>query len=195
VLASELGRDLAMIDASSNGLDDKEFAQLLREAPDGSIIVLEDVDAMFQSEKAKQAAKSNDKRNMQEGSKLTFSGLLNAIDGVASQEGCILIMTTNHPEKLDPAFVRPGRVDVMKEIRNASQEQLKKMFLRFYSGDEDTASEFSRRLPVGVISMAKLQGFFVGAQLHVFTEFAFFFMRLFTAEMSAKATERHGVLR
>ena len=130
---------------------------------------------MFQSEKAKEAAKSNDKRNMQQGSKLTFSGLLNAIDGVASQEGCILIMTTNHLEKLDPAFVRPGRVDVMKEIRNASQEQLKKMFLRFYSGDEDIASEFSRRLPVGVISMAKLQGFFVRAQLACFHRICFFF--------------------
>ncbi len=164
-----------MIDVSSNGLDDKQFAQLLREAPDGCIIVLEDVDAMFQSEKGKDSGRSNDKRNMQKGSKLTFSGLLNAIDGVASQEGCILIMTTNHPEKLDPAFVRPGRVDVMMEIRNASQEQLKKMFLRFYSGGEDAAFalQFSVGLPGEVISMAKLQGFFVRSRRACFCRICF----------------------
>ena len=40
--------------------------------------------------------------------RLTFSGLLNAIDGVTSTEGRILFMTTNHVDKLDPALIRPG---------------------------------------------------------------------------------------
>lgn len=43
---------------------------------------------------------------------LSFSGLLNAIDGVAAQEGRMLFMTTNHLERLSEALVRPGRVDV-----------------------------------------------------------------------------------
>ena len=47
---------------------------------------------------------------------VTFSGLLNAIDGVASQEGRLFFMTTNHIEKLDPALIRPGRCDV--KVRN-----------------------------------------------------------------------------
>ena len=196
MLASELGRDLAMIDGSSNSLDDKAFAQLLREAPDGSIIVLEDVDAMFQDEKRKEAG-SKDHRHMQKGSKLTFSGLLNAIDGVASQEGCILVMTTNHPEKLDPAFIRPGRVDVMKKIMNASQDQLKKMFLRFYNRDEDAAFalQFSVGLPGEVISMAKLQGFFVSSRHACFYRKNCFFMLLFTDEVSAEQTERQRMFR
>lgn len=42
---------------------------------------------------------------------ISLSGLLNIIDGVASHEGRVLIMTTNHPEKLDEALIRPGRVD------------------------------------------------------------------------------------
>lgn len=159
VLASELDRDLAMIDVSSNTLDDKQFAAVLREAPSGSIIVLEDVDAMFHDKKEKGVEDS--KRSMKNDSKLSFSGLLNAIDGVASQEGCILVMTTNHPERLDPAFIRPGRVDVMKEIKNASQDQLKNMFLRFYNNDATLALQFSVRLPGDAVSMAKLQGFFV----------------------------------
>jgi cell division protease FtsH len=40
-----------------------------------------------------------------------MSGLLNALDGVSSREGRILFLTTNHPERLDPALVRPGRVE------------------------------------------------------------------------------------
>ncbi|KAG7375463.1 hypothetical protein PHYPSEUDO_001129 [Phytophthora pseudosyringae] len=43
--------------------------------------------------------------------KLSLSGLLNVLDGVIDCPGRIVIMTTNHPEKLDPALVRPGRVN------------------------------------------------------------------------------------
>jgi len=42
---------------------------------------------------------------------LNLSGLLNVLDGVVDTPGRILIMTTNHPEMLDPALIRPGRVD------------------------------------------------------------------------------------
>jgi chaperone BCS1 len=42
---------------------------------------------------------------------LTLSGLLNVLDGVVDTPGRILIMTTNHPEMLDPALIRPGRID------------------------------------------------------------------------------------
>merc|ERR1719277_784165 len=43
--------------------------------------------------------------------KLNLSGLLNVLDGVVDTPERILIMTTNHPEQLDPALIRPGRVD------------------------------------------------------------------------------------
>jgi len=45
-----------------------------------------------------------------------LSGLLNAIDGTFSRDGRILIMTTNHPEKIDPALIRKGRADVREHI-------------------------------------------------------------------------------
>merc|ERR1711953_923083 len=43
--------------------------------------------------------------------KLNLSGLLNVLDGVVDTPERILVMTTNHPEMLDPALVRPGRID------------------------------------------------------------------------------------
>jgi len=43
---------------------------------------------------------------------LTLSHLLNIIDGILETPGRILIITTNHPEKLDEALIRPGRIDM-----------------------------------------------------------------------------------
>lgn len=42
---------------------------------------------------------------------LNLSGLLNVLDGVVETPGRMLVMTSNHPEALDPALVRPGRID------------------------------------------------------------------------------------
>ncbi len=84
---------------------------------------------------------------------ITISGLLNAIDGVASQEGRVLIMTTNHPEKLDDALVRPGRVDLKIEFGLSSKQQIEDIFLRMYCFDSaDSArqpTKISQVLPAG----------------------------------------------
>ena len=77
---------------------------------------------------------------------LTFSGFLNALDGVRSQEGRIVIMTTNFKEKLDSALLRPGRIDEIYEISYASRYQIEKMCLRFYK-NEKIAKEFAEKLP------------------------------------------------
>lgn len=63
---------------------------------------------------------------------VSFSGLLNAIDGVASHEGRILIMTTNHRERLDSALIRPGRVDIQVEFGYAAKETLSEIFRELY---------------------------------------------------------------
>ncbi|KEQ75020.1 P-loop containing nucleoside triphosphate hydrolase protein [Aureobasidium namibiae CBS 147.97] len=68
-------------------------------------------------------------------SKISLSGLLNVIDGVATHEGRILIMTTNHPEKLDPALIRAGRVDMQISFSYATASQIRSLFLRMYAGD------------------------------------------------------------
>jgi mitochondrial chaperone BCS1 len=77
---------------------------------------------------------------------ITMSGLLNAIDGVASQEGRVLIMTTNYPEKLDDALVRPGRVDMKIEFTLASKQQIRELFLRMYCVDSREAARMPTNL-------------------------------------------------
>lgn len=75
---------------------------------------------------------------------ISLSGLLNAIDGVASHEGRVLIMTTNHPEKLDAALVRPGRVDRKIGFTLAMKDEVQELFVRMYRvSDEDFEDDVS----------------------------------------------------
>ena len=67
---------------------------------------------------------------------ISLSGLLNAIDGVASHEGRVLIMTTNRPEALDDALIRPGRVDLQVAFTNATRDQARALFERMYEPDQ-----------------------------------------------------------
>ena len=90
-----------------------------------------------------QPKKSIPKRQQPKGGHVSFSGLLNAIDGVASHEGRILIMTTNHIERLDPALIRPGRVDVQIEFGYAKQETTRRVFTELYKGLGDLPMELS----------------------------------------------------
>ncbi|KAI0057432.1 P-loop containing nucleoside triphosphate hydrolase protein [Artomyces pyxidatus] len=69
--------------------------------------------------------------------RITLSGLLNALDGVSAQEGRLLFATTNRYSVLDPALTRPGRMDLHVEFRLASRYQAFEMFKRFYIPDAD----------------------------------------------------------
>ena len=70
---------------------------------------------------------------MQQANGISLSALLNAIDGVASQEGRVLIMTTNAPETLDDALVRPGRIDMHVHFDLPSWVEIRELFLSMYS--------------------------------------------------------------
>jgi chaperone BCS1 len=70
---------------------------------------------------------------------VTFSGFLNALDGVASGEERIIFLTTNHVSRLDPALIRPGRVDLSQLFDDASPAQAKELFTRFYGGEDPGA--------------------------------------------------------
>lgn len=159
VLAGELQLDICILNLTHAGLTDDAVAEYLRDAPQNAIIVLEDVDAIFVERTVTAKEGGDGKRGGN--TTVSFSGLLNALDGVASQEGRLLFMTTNHIEKLDPALIRPGRCDVQLQLKLASKNQMERMFLRFYPGEETLAKVFAASLPANELSMAALQGYFL----------------------------------
>jgi chaperone BCS1 len=103
------------------------------------------------------------------GGGISLAGLLNAIDGVASQEGRLLIMTTNKRDTLDDALIRPGRVDRQVEFTNATSDQARELFLRMYEPENNNdvtpaelskfASDFCSHIVDGEFSPAQLQGY------------------------------------
>ncbi|KAH7929717.1 hypothetical protein BV22DRAFT_1080272 [Leucogyrophana mollusca] len=168
-LAGSLSYDICVLNLSERGLADDKLNHLLSNAPERSFVLIEDVDAAFN----KRVQTSEDGYQ----SSVTFSGFLNALDGVASGEERIIFMTTNHIEKLDPALIRPGRVDLSVMVDDASPDQARTLFTRFYGGGEHitdiTEGEVTRlgaelKELVGSemkqgrrVSMAALQGLFI----------------------------------
>ncbi len=146
-IASELSLDIATLDVGRATLTDDDLREALMSAPDGSLIAIEDIDAIF-------TQRDGGERR----SGVSFSGLLNAIDGVAAQEGRALIMTTNHKEKLDPALIRPGRADVHTELGLVSAQTARRLFDRFFPAEDALAAEFEARLGTTKHSPAEIQG-------------------------------------
>ncbi|KAI1342482.1 BCS1 N terminal-domain-containing protein [Xylariaceae sp. FL0016] len=151
-LAGELDYSIAMINLSEVGVTDDKLAFLLTKLPQGTIVLLEDCDSAFVNRKARES-------DGYSGSTVTFSGLLNALDGLSAGEERIAFLTTNHVELLDPALIRPGRVDMMARIGEATKYQAGKMWDRFY-GDVDTQGinreRFLARLDeIGLFRQAK----------------------------------------
>ncbi|KAJ7156938.1 mitochondrial chaperone BCS1 [Mycena crocata] len=170
-LAGSLSYDICLLNLSERGLADDKLNHLLSNAPERSFVLIEDVDAAFN----KRVQTSADGYQ----SSVTFSGFLNALDGVASGEERIIFMTTNHVEQLDPALIRPGRVDFSALVDNASPLQARILFQRFYGGGINGAMSTSEleglaqnlqelveeKMKNGQrVSMAALQGHFIRNQ-------------------------------
>ena len=129
-MAAKYNRPVCYISPSEPKMTDDVLKKAVASAPSKSIIVLEDVDALFDKER------KSDMENH-----LTFSGLLNALDGVGSGLGQIFILTTNHREKLDPALIRNGRVDLQLEFDYIRAAQVEEMFGIFYPDAEAAQRE------------------------------------------------------
>jgi chaperone BCS1 len=152
-VAGELKLSVAVLSLSSRLMSDESLRTLIDALPVATILLIEDVDCVFK-----------ESRNTSDSTGVTLSGLLNALDGVSSREGRVLFLTTNHPERLDRALVRPGRVDRKIELGRATRDQARRLFLWFYRdsglGHTDLrrkADRFAAQVPAGKLSMAAIQ--------------------------------------
>lgn len=130
--------------------ENSELKSLLIQTTRKSIIVIEDIDCTVQfpdrtaAEKMSDAESATGEPNESStnppdgGSKLTLSGLLNFTDGLWSccGEERIFIFTTNHKDRLDPALLRPGRMDMHILLSYCTFAALKKMAIN-YLGIQD----------------------------------------------------------
>jgi SpoVK/Ycf46/Vps4 family AAA+-type ATPase len=87
--------------------------------------------------------KNSDGKASKHDEELTLSFILNLLDGILETPGRILIMTSNYPEKLDKALIRPGRVDINLCVSYCDFYMMKEMFLNFYDMRRDDSDDVS----------------------------------------------------
>lgn len=134
----------------------------------GAIVIFEDIDCMStivlqrfsedgkeiisastsvtQAMKTSESTKANDT--------LSLSFLLNVLDGTMSPENVIFIMTTNFPEKLDRALIRPGRIDISIQLKKCSRYQIAKVFKDLY--ERPIQKEFLDQFPENTFTTAEV---------------------------------------
>lgn len=123
-LATYFDLPLFAINLGSIGTDDV-LIKTMQALPRRCICLIEDIDAAAHSinSRAPTSKKKDDSPIGANG--FTLSSFLNSIDGVYATDERILIMTTNFPDQIDDALIRPGRVDlhiVFNKITNAAIE-------------------------------------------------------------------------
>ena len=139
-LASHFDMDIGRLSIKSTEMSDDDLGEALSNVPENTIVLIEDIDCLSEGRVSN--------------TDITFSGLLNALDGLGASHGQIVFMTTNHIDKLDPALIRPGRCDIQIELRNADESQKERLFNRFFP-DSGKEKEFASLAPS--VSMARLQ--------------------------------------
>ncbi|KAH0611958.1 uncharacterized protein H6S33_010010 [Morchella sextelata] len=199
-LAAHFGLGVYVLSLTQRGLDDESLAAYFAQLPTYCIVLLEDVDASgvrrandsiaapaSPPTTVSKTTSPKDKDPPIAGpplptemhkTKVTFSGLINAIDGASASEGRILIMTTNHREHLDEALIRPGRVDLQIAFSYASRPVIARIFENLYDvssedlalrdyipedfpGKEEIgkmAARFADMVPEGRFTPAEVQG-------------------------------------
>ena len=148
-LASELNMDVAIIHFN-NDIDDIKFTKAMMKIPKNTLLILEDIDVLFNENRKKNDINKN---------KITLSGLLNILDGLMHQEKQIIIMTTNFKCTLDNALQRPGRIDYILHFDFATKNQINAMFDKFLPNQSERFVEFYKLIKNINITTATLQQF------------------------------------
>jgi chaperone BCS1 len=128
-------------------MNEQNLSTLFTELPRRCVVLLEDIDSaeLTHARQIQSPSKSNQDEELKKLKQFKplppivsriLSALLNVIDGVASQEGRILIMTTNHAERLDDALIRPSRVDMRIKFELASSPMIESLFYNIFSTAE-----------------------------------------------------------
>ena len=145
-LASHFNKGVAIINFS-NDLNDDGFMKAISKVPDDSFLVLEDIDSLFSD------------RKIHSKTMITFSGMLNILDGVARKDGQITFITTNYANRLDRALVRPGRIDFKLHFTYAKRGEIKRIFFTFFPERDELWKDFWGEIRRLKLTIACLQNF------------------------------------
>lgn len=123
-IAGKYNLNVFLISFSVN-ITDEVFKKLISGLNKNSLLVMEDIDVLFQSGGVG-------------GKNITMSTILNTLDGLARKNRIICIMSTNHFDVLTDVFKRPGRLDMLVEFKNADKkcfEEMAEFIVKYHGGE------------------------------------------------------------
>jgi len=172
-LVSALGAyfGLSIYIVNLSDFNDRTLMSAVNSVPRNSVLLFEDIDCMRSSQSRGGADSSSGKNeaapatkdNVPAQSGITLSGLLNVLDGFHAPAGVLFVMTTNHVERLDPALLRPGRIDYKLYLGKASDHQKMELYRRFFPDSSETeVREFVEASQAE--TMAEFQGLLLALQ-------------------------------
>lgn len=150
-------------------MNEENLGALFAELPKKCLVLLEDIDTagLTHTRDEKQIVEDVKPVEVTPGSgttvvstnstngRISLSALLNILDGVASHEGRVLVMTTNHIEKLDEALIRPGRVDMTVKFDLATTEMIKTIFRAIFATLEGDIPKSAKQTEIVIRSPKK----------------------------------------
>ena len=135
-IASKFNLNCCFLSMTNSNFSNQMLTNAMTKMPSSALLVLEDIDALFNVDRKNEANNS-----------LTFSGLLNALDGVISADRIVTVMTTNFVDRLDQALIRGGRVDRQFHFPLPTARELEKLFINFYpDADSSLAKTFAQEV-------------------------------------------------
>lgn len=169
-LAAHSGLSIYVVNLAE--FNDRSLMSAINRVPANSVLLFEDIDCTRGSQaredldlgSAKNGTTTLTTKESASNNGVTLSGLLNVLDGFHAPSGVLFVMTTNHVEKLDPALLRPGRIDYKLYLGNASDQQKVELYRRFFSdASEREAREFVEASR-SAETMAEFQGLLLALQ-------------------------------
>jgi chaperone BCS1 len=143
-LAGHFNLNVYMISMSDGALNDVGLGKLFDTLPRRCIVLLEDIDSSGIDRPPRQEVvnSSRDPTKVRNVTKtvtvgVTLSGLLNVLDGPASVDGRLVVMTSNSPDSLDAALLRPGRIDSKVLFGYTNKEVSGQIFLHIFTKTAD----------------------------------------------------------
>jgi hypothetical protein len=150
-LASEFNLNIAVV-KNSQELSDNDVDNMISELHNNTLLLFEDIDSLF-----------NGRNSVSFNNNLSFSGLLNLLDGCNSYNKLLIFITTNKKECLDPAFLR--RIDRFIEFDFMRIDEIKLMFNKFFE-NKYIWEEFNNIIRNKKITPNSLEKYFTRCLLH-----------------------------
>jgi mitochondrial chaperone BCS1 len=174
-LAAHFGLSIYIINLAD--FNDRSLMSAVNNVPANSVLLFEDIDCMKGSQsRIESSSGTGQNGGATPGTKeaapnqngVTLSGLLNVLDGFAAPTGVLFVMTTNHVEKLDPALLRPGRIDYKLYLGKASDRQKVELYQRFFPGSAEAAAWEFVEASGSAETMAEFQGMLLSLEVKSF---------------------------